>query len=104
MALVVENVLPPENEPSAAKLPDAEPPALIETVRVPPPTAFSALSTEVYAAFLLPPPSNCSGVSEARHESGSRTPHTVMPTQRGTFRHACATWANWVAPAWAMSS
>src|SRR4051812_9367242 len=50
--------------------------------------AFRALRTEVYAAFLLPPPSNNSGLSLDRHESLSRTPHTVMPIHRGTLTHA----------------
>src|SRR3954471_20172668 len=54
--------------------------------------ALRALRTDVYAAFLLPPPSNSSGLSPERHESLSRTPQTVMPTQRDTFMHA------WVSP------
>jgi hypothetical protein len=56
--------------------------------------ALRALSTEVYAALLLPPPSNSSGLSLERQESLSRTPHTVMPTHRGTFTQA------WVRPAY----
>ena len=48
----------------------------------------------MYAAFLLPPPSNSSGLSLERQESLSRTPQTVMPMQRGTFMHA------WVSPAY----
>src|ERR1700712_4043370 len=58
------------------------------------PAALRALSTEVYAAFLLPLPSNSNGLSPERHESLSRTPHTVMPTQRDTFMQA------WVSPAY----
>src|SRR4051794_27924002 len=50
--------------------------------------ALSALSTEVYAAFLLPPLPKSNGLSLERHESLSRTPHTVMPAQRATFMHA----------------
>lgn len=50
----------------------------------------------MYAAFLLPPPSNSSGLSFERQESLSRTPHTVMPMQRGTFRHAWVSPAYWV--------
>jgi len=49
---------------------------------------FSALRTDVYAAFLLPLPSKSSGVSPERQESLSRTPHTVMPTQRETARQS----------------
>src|SRR4051812_5526762 len=48
------------------------------------PPAFSALSTLVYAAFLFPELSKSSGVPDERHESLSRTPHTVMPVQRET--------------------
>ena len=43
---------------------------------------------------MLPEPSNSKGLSPERHESLSRTPHTVMPRQRGTFMHA------WVRPAY----
>ena len=46
--------------------------------------ALSAFSTDVYAAFLLPPPSKRSGDSPLRHESLSRMPHTVMPLHRDT--------------------
>ena len=46
IALVVENVLPPENMESAWKLPVAAPPALMET-GPPTATAFSALRTAV---------------------------------------------------------
>src|SRR4051794_10190479 len=63
------------------------------------PAALRALSTEVYAAFLLPPPSNSSGLSLERHESLSRTPHTVMPRQRGTFMQAWVRPAYWVVDA-----
>ncbi len=41
---------------------------------------------------MLPLPSNSSGLSLERHESLSRTPHTVMPMQRGTLTQA------WVSP------
>src|SRR4051812_39228539 len=54
--------------------------------------ALSALRTDVYAAFLLPLPSNSRGLSLERHESLSRTPHTVMPMHRETAMHA------WVRP------
>ena len=49
---------------------------------------LSAFSVEVYAAFLLPLPSKSSGLPQARHESLSRMPHTVMPVQRETARQA----------------
>ena len=42
----------------------------------------------------MPPPSNSSGLSLERHESLSRTPQTVMPTQRATLTQA------WVSPAY----
>src|SRR4051812_2701125 len=63
------------------------------------PAALRALSTEVYAAFLLPPPSNSSGLSPERQESLSRTPQTVMPTQRGTLTQAWVSPAYWVVDA-----
>src|SRR5581483_12476167 len=44
--------------------------------------ALRALRTEVYAGFLLPLLSNSSGLSLERQESLSRTPQTVIPTQR----------------------
>src|SRR4051812_20211609 len=56
--------------------------------------ALRAVRTEVYAAFLLPPPSNSRGLSLDRHESLSRTPQTVMPMHRGTLTQA------WVRPAY----
>src|SRR5659263_460012 len=63
--------------------------------------ALSALSVEVYAAFLLPEASKSSGFAPVRHESLSRTPHTVMPVQRETARHAldtCAYALAWFEP------
>ncbi len=47
--------------------------------------------TASYAAFLLPAQSNSSALSPPRQESQSRTPHTVMPVQRETARHARVT-------------
>ena len=55
------------------------------------PPALSAFSTEVYAAFLLPVPSNSSGFSPVRQESLSRMPQTVMPVHRDTARQALVT-------------
>src|SRR5688572_6641682 len=52
---------------------------------------FSASSVELYAAFLLPLHSNSSGVPLERHESQSRTPHTVMPLHRATARQSLTT-------------
>ena len=52
---------------------------------------FRVFSVEVYAAFLLPLPSNSSGVPLARQESVSRIPHTEMPVQRVTFKQARTT-------------
>src|SRR5690349_15829247 len=54
--------------------------------------ALRALRTEPYAALGLLLRSNSSGFSLPRQESLSRTPHVVMPTQRGTFAQA------WVRP------
>ena len=48
---------------------------------------------------MLPLPSNSSGLSLERHESLSRTPHTVMPMQRGTFMQAWVRPAYWVVDA-----
>ena len=45
----------------------------------------------MYACFLLPLPSNSSGVPLARQESVSRMPHTVMPLQRATARQSRVT-------------
>ena len=57
----------------------------------PGPALFSASKVELYAAFLLPLQSNSSGVPLERHESQSRTPHTVMPLQRATARQSLTT-------------
>ena len=65
---------------------------------------LSAVSTELYAAFLLPPPSNSSGDSPLRHESESRTPHTVIPMHRATARQSLTTLAYAVGLAFVMSS
>ena len=54
------------------------------------PPAVIAFSTDVYAAFLVPEPSNSSGLS-MRQESVSRMPQTVMPVQRETARQARVT-------------
>ena len=53
--------------------------------------ALRAFRTEVYAAFLLPVPSNSSGFWPVRQESLSRMPQTVMPVQRTTARQARVT-------------
>src|SRR6185436_9830453 len=90
----------PAGEEVTVPLPDPD----FVTVRTTLDTAFSASRIAVYAAFLLPPPSNGSGFSPERHESLSRTPHTVMPTQRGTLRQALVTLPYAVAGALAMSS
>ncbi len=55
----------------------------------------------------MPLPSNSSGVPDARHESVSRTPQTVMPVQRDTAMHAWTTpryCSAWEEPEPSMSS
>jgi len=79
--------------PAGAEVTVPAPDPVFVTVKATLDTAFSTSRTALYAAFLLPPPSNSSGFSPARQESLSRTPHTVMPTQRDTFRHALVTLA-----------
>jgi hypothetical protein len=62
-------------------------------VGLPPPglPLFSAVRTASYAGFFWPLPLNSSGLSPDRHESESRTPHTVMPLQRETARQSLTT-------------
>src|SRR5688572_13870377 len=107
MVAVLVKVLPPEKNWSAVKLPLAAPPALIDKVPGTGVTvgplgvsvrvrvgvalvgaALSALSTALYAAFFCPLELKSSGFCEARHESLSRTPQTVMPRQRETARQS----------------